>query len=264
MKISEKIDYKKIGIEKILERINCNDENILEMIGKIHNLEKDSKVRYISLSPPVQWYDGVGPQTYTDYTIFIDKPLSYKEQEEFLNANGFPDPDVKPGQISFVPDYNEYYKYHFAVKTQEGRNTTFVIDFHPLSDKMIKTLHLQNSRKGLYEVLFQDLTEGDLEMQKKISRLKKSSKVVKVESKEPYVNNGFILSEHIVNTKKELSLKDQEALFKKYKLPDPIAKPDHPDFKNNPYKAGFYFRNDEWIQVFIIRCCNFKILVNKV
>jgi hypothetical protein len=254
IKISENnIDYKKIGIEKILERVSCNDENVLEMIGKIHSLETNPNVRHISLKPPVQWYDGVGPQTYTDYTIFTNKPMGFKEQEEFLNANGFPNPDVKPGHITLAPDYNEYYKYHFAIKTKKDRNELFVIDFNPVSDKPIKTLHPQNSRKGLYEVLFQDRTEGDIKMQKKILKLGKNSKVVSVSSKEPYSRNGFILSESIIYTKEQLDLKEQETLLKKYKLPTPIAKPDHIDFKNEPRSAGFYFRNDDWIQIFIIK-----------
>lgn len=223
------------------------------MIGKIHNLKTDPNVRSISLKPPIVWPDGVGQQTYTDYTLFTDKPMSFKEQEEFLKANGFPDPDVRPGHISFVPDYNEYYKYHFVIKTKEGKDQLFVIDFYPLSDKPIKTLHLQHSCKGLYEVLFQDLTKGEIKIQKKISRLKKSPDVIKVESKGSYISNNFILSDHLVNTNKELILEEQEALLKEYKLPEPIAKPDQPDFKNNPYKAGFYFRNDDWIQIFIVR-----------
>ncbi len=226
------------------------------MIGKIHSLETNPNVRNISLKPPVQWYDGVGPQTYMDYTIFTNKPMSFKEQEEFLNANGFPNPDVKPGHITLVPDYNEYYKYHFAIKTKNDKKELFVIDFYPLSDKPIKTLHLQHSRKGLYEVLFHDRTEGDLGMQKKILKLGKNSKVVRVDSKEPHISNGFILSEHLIHTKEQLGLKEQEAILNKYKLPTPIAKPDHPDFNPNPYKAGFYFRNDDWIQIFIIRFFN--------
>jgi len=246
----ENTDYKKIGIESILERTHCNDDNVLEMIGKIQNLKTDPKVRYVSLKPPIQWYDGTGPQSYTDYTVFTDKPMSFKEQEELLKSKGLPEPAVKPGHITLVPEYNEYYKYHFEVKTKEGRNQLFVVDFHPLSHRPIKTMHLQDTRKGLYEALFHDITDGDIEMEKKIFKLGKSSKVVTTDS---CCCNGFIISKYIIQKKKQLSLEQQEALLKKYGLPEPIAKPDHPDFKNSPDNAGFYFRSDDWIKIFIVK-----------
>ena len=124
-----------------------------------------------------------------------------------------------------------------------------------MSDKKLKNVeNLEKfKRAGIYGVLFKCQTKEEQEMRNKISRLENDPLVSEILSDERY--NNIIQSEYRIHTAKKLSLRQQEKLLVKYGLKNPLCKPDHPHFHPQyaSKRAGFYFYNDDWVQVFIIQ-----------